>query len=329
MLRRRLGLRLRLLATVTALALIASGCFTITLPFYRVNTPVDSTAKGAPTITETFRIGPYDLAPMGQPGFDELGTRTMPRPSGHVAIKRIDWAVVDGNGTAIGLDKVHLHHIVMVDESRPDPLCPTVGTRFAGTGAERTPQVLFGNYAYVARPADVWWSTFHVHTTSPAAVSDVYVQYKIQYEQVSDPADYRHVTPYFLDVTGCWENSASEYDVPGGGGPGSTHVATATYTAAQDGVLVYAGAHIHAGGKQATLTRDATGEDYCTANASYAPGGHPSHPNLGQLQTISWCKLHVEVKAGEQYTMQSHYDNEYPVAKAMGIMLAYVWHPDS
>ena len=117
------------------------------------------------------------------------------------------------------------------------------------------------------------------------------------------------------------------YDVPGGGGPGSVHVAQRTYTAQRDGIAVWAGGHIHAGGLDISLTRDATGEDYCTATASYQPGGHPNHPNLGQLRRISSCLMHSEVRAGEQFTLRSRYDNEYFVGKAMGIMLVHVYEP--
>jgi hypothetical protein len=316
-------------STVVGLVLVAAVLATSCIPnaFYRINVTWDAGSYTPTTVSETFRIGPYNLAPMGQPGFEVLGNRTMPKPAGHVAIKRVDYSVVDGAGNEIGLDRVHLHHIVMMDESRPDPLCPSVGTRFSGSGGERTPLILRGSYGYLSRPSDTWTSTFHLHTTSPTPVSEAYIQYKIEYQPVTDPAEHRHVTPYFLDVTGCWWNSASEYDVPGGGGPGSTHLKSASYAAPADGVGVFAAGHIHAGAFDIKLERDATGEDYCTSTASYAPGGHPNHENLGQLQRISYCQLHVEVKSGESFTLTARHDNEYPVLRAMGIMLFYVWHP--
>jgi hypothetical protein len=33
------------------------------------------------------------------------------------------------------------------------------------------------------------------------------------------------------------------------------------------------------------------------------------------------------VKTGDEFTLTSRYDNEFLVTKAMGIMIAYVWHP--
>jgi hypothetical protein len=320
--------RVRLVPFVGLLVAVAALTASCTVPtFYRLNVAWDAGPYYPATTTETFRIGPYDLSPMGQPGFEVLGNRTMPKPAGHVAIKRIDYRVVDADGNEIGMDRAHLHHIVMMDQSRPDPLCPSVGARFSGTGGEKSPMDLLGSYAYLSRPTDTWRSTFHLHTTTATPVNGAYIEYTVKYQPVTDPAAFRHVTPYFLDVTGCWENSQSVFDVPGGGGPGSVHTRQATYVAPRDGVAVYAGGHIHAGGFDIGLRRDATGEDYCTATASYAPGGHPNHPNLGQLQTISTCQLHAEVKQGESFTLAVRHDGEYPVLKAMGIMLVYIWHP--
>lgn len=318
--------RAGLAALLTVVGLLVASCLPAPA-FYLQNVAWDAGPYDVPTVTQTFRIGPYNLAGMGEPGFEVLGNRTMPKPSGHVAIKRVDYKVVDSAGNEIGMDRAHLHHIVMMDQSRPDPLCPSVGTRFSGSGAEKTPMILRGSYAYLSRPADVWTSTFHLHTTTATPVANAYIQYSVQYVPVTDPAAFRHVTPYFFDVTGCWESSQSIYDVPGGGGPGSTHVKTTTYTAPKDGVAVYAAGHIHSGALDIGLRRNATGEDYCTARPTYGPGGHPSHPRLGQLKTISYCHLHAQVRRGETFTLTARYDNEYPVLKSMGIMLVYVWHP--
>jgi hypothetical protein len=311
----------RIVIVLVACALLLSGCW------YHKNVPWSGGSTNDPVTTETFRIGPYDLAPINTPGWEVKGNRVMPRPSGNVAIKEIDFSVVDGDGNPIGLHMVHLHHIVLIDTSQPDAICPSVGARFAGTGAERTRLHLLGDYAYKVDTGDVWRSTFHIHTTSAMPANDVYVQYTIKYEPITAQNTFKYTTPYFLDVTGCWENSGSLYDVPGGGGAGSVHVAQKTYTAPRDGIAVWAGGHIHAGGLDISLTRNGTGEDYCTATARYAPGGHPNHPRLGQLQSISSCLLHSEVNAGETFTLRSRYDNEYEVLKAMGIMLAHVYEP--
>lgn len=311
----------RVVAAAAALSLLLSGCF------YHTNVPWSGGSITDPFVTETFRVGPFDLAPMGQPGSDRRGNDVMPHPAGDVALKEIEFDLVDGAGNPVGRDVAHLHHVVLIDTSQPDALCPGVGARFAGAGAERTKMTLLGDYAYKVDAGDVWRSTSHLHSTSMSPVNDVYIEYTIRYEPITPESTFKFTTPYFLDVTGCWSNSASTYDVPGGGGAGSEHVAGKTYTAPRNGIAVFAGGHIHAGGIDISLERDGTGEDYCTATASYEPHGHPGHPNLGYLVAISPCILHSEVKAGEQFTLRSRYDNEHFVDGAMGIMLLHVYEP--
>lgn len=313
--------RRRSLVVLAALPLLLSGCW------YSLNVPWDAGPIDDPVIVETFRIGPYDLAPMGTPGWEVMGTPAMPRPSGDVAVKSLAFDVVDSAGRSIGVDKVHLHHIVMLNRDADDSVCPGRAERFGGTGMERTELRLLGDYAYRAAPGDRWASNFHLHTTSPSQADGVYIEYRVSYERVEDASQFRFTTPYFLDVAGC--NAGSVYDVPGGGGPDSEHVVATTYTAPRDGVAVFAGGHLHAGGIDLSLTRDRTGEDYCTSTASYAPGGHPNHPNLGQLQKISSCLMHSEVRAGDRFTLRSNYDGEHPVSKAMGIMLVHTWEPSA
>jgi hypothetical protein len=316
--------RRRALILGAVMALVLSGCF------YHQNTPWTGGSFDRPnTRTQIFRIGPYDLAGINQPGWEVKGNDVMPHPAGNVAIKGIDFRVVDGDGHHVGLHLVHLHHIVLLDRSSPDPICPEVGARFAGTGTERTPLVLPGRFAYRVDAGDVWGSTFHLHTTSATPAEDVYIEYEVQYEPITAQSDFQYTTPYFLDVTGCWSNSGSLYDVPGGGAPGSEHIASKTYTAPRNGTAVFTGGHIHAGGIDISLTRDATGEDYCTAMAHYEGTGHPSHPVFGQLHDISYCMQSSEVNAGETFTLRSRYDHQYETLKAMGIMVTHVYEPSA
>ena len=83
--------RIRAVVLSTAIALVASSC-------YHWNTLYDGGPLNDPLITETFTLGPYDLAGNDQPGWEVLGNREIPRPTGNVAIKRVDFDVVDGDG---------------------------------------------------------------------------------------------------------------------------------------------------------------------------------------------------------------------------------------
>jgi hypothetical protein len=283
-----------------------------------------------PVRVKTFRIGPWDLAPINQPGWEVRGNNELPHPKGNVAIKGIKFHVTNAHGHHVGLHQVHLHHIVAIDQSQPDAVCGNEGTRarFAGTGAERTPLKLDRKFRYRVDEGDVWGSTFHIHTTSSQPANDVFIEYTIKYQRITPDSNFKYTTPYFLDVTGCWSNSGSLYDVPGGGLPGSEDIAERTYTALRDGRAVFAGGHIHAGGIDISLTRDATGTNVCTAEAEHnGQMVHPFHPVFGQLVDISYCMLNEKVTAGEKFTLRSKYDHQYETLKAMGIMLVHIYEP--
>jgi hypothetical protein len=144
-----------------------------------------------------------------------------------------------------------------------------------------------------------------------------YIKYEIDHVAHNSPEAARGVTAYWHDVTGpC---TTSEYDVPGGGGPGSVHTKSWTYTAPKDGIRVYTGGHLHNGGIDLTMRRTATNEVVCTNTAMY--------PMPGMLHEITACDDHTPVSAGEQFTTTARYDNSAPVAGAMGIQLSYVWEP--
>jgi hypothetical protein len=275
------------------------------------------TDDGEAMTTESFLIGPFNLAAMGQPGSESDTSANVPRPAGSFGIKSMTFDIVDESGDPVDMHDVHLHHIVMLDWSRPDAVCSGWPSRFTGSGKERTPWTLGDNYAYNVESTDQSWSAlWHVMNMSMQQRT-VYIKYTIGYVGYGSPAAARDVTPYWYDVTGPCTNS--EYDVPGDGGPGSIHTASRTFTAPKNGTRVAVGGHLHDGGIDITMTRTATGEVVCTNEAHY--------PMPGMLHSISACNDHTSVTAGEQFTTTARYDNSAPVSGAMGIQLNYVWEP--
>ncbi len=290
------------------IALIAASC-----------APVTGLYTGAPTITtHTYRIGPFNLAPMGKPGWESQTSGTnVPRPPGDVGIKSMSFDLVDAGGNPVPRTAAHLHHVLLMNAARTSTICPGEEERFAGTGAERSRLALGSSYAYVTKSTDRWDALWHVMNMSNAPES-IYIQYKVGYVPAGDASAARPVTPIFLDVTGCGTNA--EFDVPGTGGPGSVFTKTRTITAPFDGVAVYAIGHLHDGGIDNRVTRDSTGQVGCTSVARYdvpEPMGFPS--------SITPCLMHVYVNGGEKYTLRTRYDNAKPHSAVMGIVLAYVW----
>ena len=297
-----------LVASIAFAAVTAAAC-----------APQTGVYSGTPSITTgTYRIGPFNLAAMDQPGWESNAVQgNVPRPPGNVGIKSIDFDIVDAAGNAIPRMDVHLHHVLLMNGARTSPICSGEEQRFAGAGAERTPMGLWGSYAYVTKSTDRWDSLWHIMNMMDMPMS-VYIQYKVGYVPATDPSAARPVTPFFLDVTGCGTNA--EYNVPGTGGPGSVFTKTRTFTAPWNGILVGIGGHLHGGGIDIGIKEDALAINGCTAVAHYDEMEPMDFPS-----SITSCRPHDYVVAGDKYTMTARYDNSKPYAGVMGIMLGYVW----
>jgi hypothetical protein len=314
--------RTAIVGAVLALVLVAGGCEPI------LNAP----PGGGDTVHETFRLGPFDLQPMGQAGDQDEGfSLSIPRPSGAIGIKSMSFDIVDENGDPVARDDAHLHHVVLGNSARRDTYCPG-NERFAGAGAERNPIDLPDPYAYMVGASDRWSATWHVMNTTSEA-RRVYIEYDVGYQRDASATNSRPVTAFFLDVTGC----VAAYDVPGDGGEGSVHTRTRTWTAPWDGYVVTAVGHLHAGGIDITL-RDEARDEECTMTARYDdhggghdhPGGGTGDPGGGHghgtpPHEITTCPIHYPVRAGQQFSVISRYDNSQPLDGVMGIVRAYGW----
>jgi len=300
--------RYRLVALIGFAALVGAAC----APFIGLSTT-------NPTITTgTYRIGPFNLAAMGQPGSESQATQiNVARPPGNVGIKSMSFDLVDAQGNPVPRMDVHLHHVLLMNAARTSPICPGEEERFTGAGAERTPLWLWSSYAYVTNATDRWDALWHIMNMS-ASPETVYIQYTVGYVPAGDPAASRPVTPFFMDVTGCGTNA--EFNVPGNGGPGSIFTKSRTITAPWNGVAVYAGGHLHDGGVDISIKRNSTGQIGCTSVAHYDMPEPMDFPS-----SITPCVLHDYVNTGETYTLTARYDNSMPHSAVMGIMLAYVW----
>ena len=305
---RRVLLRRLVVAGACAALLASAACDPI------LNAP----PGGGTVVHQTFRLGPFDLAAMGQPGDQSVSSQAnVPRPTGAFGIKTMTFDLVDANGNPIPRDMAHLHHVLLMNTARRDQFCNRT-ERFAGAGAERTPLSLPDPYAYMVAANDSWSALWHVMNMSDQA-QRVYAQYEIGYQPGATTTNSRPVRPFFLDVTGCGN---SEYDVPGDGGPGSVHTNTRTFTAPWDGYLVTAGGHLHEGGIDISIRDDASGL-VCTMNARYAEPMAPGMMN--PPSEITTCPIHQRIHAGAHYSVISRYDNSMPRQGVMGIVLGYGW----
>ena len=266
--------------------------------------------------TESFLVGPFNLSALGTGAGSESDTSGfLNRPAGSFAIKNMTFEMVDANGAQIDMMAVHLHHIVLLDWSKSDSVCPSYPSRFTGAGKEKTPMVLGDDYAYKVNATDQQWSAqWHVMNMS-AQSQTVYIKYNIGYVAYNSPLAAKNVTPYWYDVTGpCTD---SQFNVPGTGGSGSVYTKSRTFTAPHAGTRVGVGGHLHDGGIDITMKRTPSNQVICANTAVY---GMP-----GMIHSITACTDYTSVAAGEQFTTTARYDNSAPLSGVMGIQLNYVY----
>ncbi len=300
-------IRLKLAGALAAAALVTSGC----AAFNGLGS-VDLSQ----TVTQSYQLGPFNLAAMDEPGFESNSTQNnIPRPAGVLGIKAMSFDIVDSDGVPVSKHDVHLHHVLLMNDGRDDLLCPGRDERFSGAGAERTAIDLWSDYAYMVGANDQWDALWHIMNESETART-VYIKYTISYIPGLTAQTGRAVTPYFQDVNGC---GGSTFDVPGNGGPGSVFTKSRTWTAPVSGVAIFTGAHMHEGGIDQTLLKVFNGQVACTSVVSY-------HEDPRHVATISPCKLHHKVVAGQKYRLTSRYENSAPLDNVMGINITYVWH---
>jgi hypothetical protein len=300
--------RHRAIALIGVAALIGAAC-----------APLTGLSGTNPALTvKSYRLGPFNLAAMDTPGSENQATQAnIPRPPGDIGIKKMAFDLVDANGNPVPRMDAHLHHVLLMNAARTSQICAGETERFAGSGAERTPLNLWGDYAYRSASADRWNALWHIMNMSESPRT-VYIQYTVSYLPTSDPAAARAVTPFFLDVTGC--GTGAEFDVPGNGGPNSVYTKTRTITAPWSGLAVYTGGHLHAGGIDIKIAPTANPSLGCTSVAHYDVPEPMDFPS-----SISPCVQHDYVTGGSSYTLTARYDNSKPHMAVMGIMLAYLW----
>ncbi len=311
------GSRRFVIVLVGLLALTSTGCVALTR----------APAGGGAITTGVYKIGPLNLAANGQPGWESDATQAnVPKPSGAFGIKSMSFDLVDASGDPVPRDMVHLHHVLLMNPAHQDVLCPGRAERFSGAGAERTPLALPDPYAYLVGANDTWNSLWHVMNMGDMPMQ-VYIQYRVGYQKNATTTNTRGVVPFFADVTGC---GGSTFTVPGGGGAGSAYTKAKTWSAPYDGIMVYAGGHLHGGGIDLTL-RDQTAGLQCVMTAHYddpMPMAVAAATGAGMMAnptSIDPCPAHNLVTQGKPYTLSARYDNSQMYADVMGIALAYVW----
>lgn len=282
-----------------------------------VAAPADAATK-----VVSMKVGPITVGAYQVELANGQNVPVAPNVEGYITKMAAD--VVDvKTGKPVPIQRIMLHHIVFLN--RGTDAAPR-SQSFYGDGEERAKLELPAGYGYPIHPGEKWAWVWML--MNHRAVSDqVYIRYTMT---IVTGEKLKEVIPIAWDTSHLRQGPV--FDVPGGGAPGSLDVRTMTRPAPVAGRLVAGLGHVHGGAKSLTLTQPACGNRtlYRSSptwglkdNAFYTvrPVLHEPGPiNMSQFTS----EQGIPVGAGEQLTLTSRYDNQYPHTRAMGLMLAYL-----
>jgi plastocyanin len=243
--------------------------------------------------------------------------------------------VVDRRGRRIPVRRIMLHHVLFKNRGRfrgdrRDPVCGGAAESFYGTGEENQPLRLPRGYGYRIRKRDRWniaWMLMNHRSRTDSA----YIQYRAV---VETRRPLRHVTPYWLRVTGCRGASDPIFTTPGGGPPGSTAVYGRAFRLPRPGMMVAANGHVHGGSRELVIAQPGCGDRWLMVSKPLY--GRRSHPYYNVLPVLhepgpiatSWPRTAtgIPVGPGEKLHLYSLYEGSLPHTRVMGIMHLYVDH---
>jgi plastocyanin len=299
-----------------------------------------ATAQAAQT-TQTFRYGPIRIGPYGMDERDYVSGMPGPQVDGYMTGGAA--RLVDGRGRPVSQARVMLHHLVFSDAGarlgeRTNPTCeritlfdslnevPGLSEPVAGFAEEHVDERLPPGYGYPIRAGDRWVGTWMLmnHRDRPETV---YLEYQatVATGEALTPA-----YPLWLDVGGCGLDPI--FDVPGGGGRGSTYSRSTTVPVPFTGRIVAALGHLHGGGRSVVLSQPACGDRELLRSLP-TWGGPRSlpyriRPILHEPSPIGMSTVTSEqgfaVHAGEPLELTANYDGAFPHTRVMGIMGLYV-----
>ncbi len=210
-----------------------------------------------------------------------------------------------------------LHHTVVMDPSRKDPICPQsapglLGERVFAAGNERTGLAMPKGYG-VPHGDGPFAGAIELMNTSPK-FKKVYFELKLRWVPQSTPG-IKPLRPLWFDIDSCGD---SEENVDAG-----VNDINWDWTSNVTGRLVAAGGHLHDGGEWLALRNDTSGEHLCTSVAGY--GHDPAY--LGSLESMSTCSWDSlgSIRKGDRLELKAHYNTSKPQKGVMGIMMGFLY----
>ena len=293
-------------------------------------------AVGPDTQRYTYRYGPL-VAGAGQ-NLILAGPVTIERPPGDGYATRVAATLVGADGQAPPVERVHMHHAVLLNLSRKDATAPDLpGERFYGFAEEKTTGTLPEPYGYPVKATDVWGVNYMLHNGTPSN-EVVFVEYSVDFVpagtaqgQATKPA-----RPLWVDVEngkaypvfdvhrGSGRDGRFTYpdqaDAPYAGGPRRNE-----WEVDRDGVLVFAAGHLHPGGLSVDVDV-ARGDRRARAFTSRARYFDPNGPvSWDMAMTVTPSDWRVAVRRGDRLVVRTTYETRRASwYESMGLALVYM-----
>ncbi|HEX8084444.1 MAG TPA: hypothetical protein VF529_09160 [Solirubrobacteraceae bacterium] len=284
----------------------------------------------------TYRYGPL-LAAAGQ-NLIMVGPVTIEKPPGDVFTTRVVPDVVLSDGTVPPVERVHMHHAVMLNMSRQDAGSPDLPERFYGFAEEKTIGTFPPGYGYRVRPSDVWAINYMLHNGTRANET-VFVQYQVDVVDAASPTAQamKEAHPLWLDVQN--GRAYPVFDVKrGAGGDGRfTYPDEAAdayagdprgrrdeWRVPHDMTLLAGAGHLHPGGLWVDLHAERGGQraHLFRSDAVYFDPNGPVSWDLAMTYTPEGWR--AGLKEGDVLRVSSTYDSSRASwYESMGLMLLY------
>ncbi len=161
------------------------------------------------------------------------------------------------DGTVANLDTdAMLHHFVMINPGRPDPVCPgglegQLGERFFAAGNERSQLHLPSPFGYLNNTA-TWRLISHVINKGTVDTKNLQIEVVFQYRTVAAGGG-AEAKPLWLDIDGCGD---SEYTTPVG-----YNDATTDWVSNVNGRMIGMSGHLH----DVDITNASPCQNHCPA----------------------------------------------------------------
>jgi plastocyanin len=193
-------LRVRSLAAVITAGIALSGVAAVAIPASaaRPSAPPivdDAPQPGAKRLH--FEAGPFEIKP-GQNNIGFLPGVDKPKVDGYITAIHPDLKLK--NGKTPGVDVVHLHHGVWLNQSAKDA---TMGgpERFFAAGEEKTTMILPKGYGYAYKATDVWVLNYMIHNLWPKP-QKVWMTYDLDFIPATSKAaqSITPASPVWMDI---------------------------------------------------------------------------------------------------------------------------------